>query len=86
MGVAAAIAGSFKNRVIDLHTVMIGEVGLTGEVRSVAQLEPRILEAERLGFKRCLVPHSANKGKFLSRTALQVRFVKNLDEVFETVF
>jgi DNA repair protein RadA/Sms len=86
MGVAAAIAGSFRNQVIDLHTVMIGEVGLTGEVRSVIQLEPRIMEAERLGFKRCLVPHSSKKNKSRSKTSMDVRFVKNLDEVFEIVF
>ena len=87
MGVATAIAGSFKNQIVDLHTVLIGEVGLTGEVRSVMQLEPRILEAERLGFKRCLIPHNAKKGKSLSSgSGMELCFVKNLEEVFEIVF
>jgi len=87
MGVATAIAGSFKNQIVDMHTVLIGEVGLTGEVRSVMQLEPRILEAERLGFKRCLIPHNARKGKSLSSSSgIELCFVKNLEEVFEIVF
>ena len=87
MGVATAIAGSFKNQIVDMHTVLIGEVGLTGEVRSVMQLEPRILEAERLGFKRCLIPHNAKKGKSLSSgSGIELCFVKNLEEVFEIVF
>ena len=38
------------------NTVVIGEVGLDGEVRAVSQIEPRIKEAEKLGFKRCIIP------------------------------
>jgi len=85
LGMAAAIAGSFRNRAIDPHTVMIGEVGLTGEVRSVLQLEPRIAEAERLGFKRCIVPAAAQKADFASQAAVELCFAKTLAEAFDRV-
>lgn len=86
LGVAAAIAGSFKNQTIDYGTVMIGEVGLTGEVRSVSQIEPRLREAERLGFTRCLVPHTAGAGKRPMESTMELHFVKNLSEAFEIIF
>ena len=56
LGVILAIASSFKNKPIDAGTVVFGEVGLTGEVRSVSQMDKRITESLRLGFKRCIVP------------------------------
>ena len=87
MGVAAAIAGSFRNRSVDPHTVMIGEVGLTGEVRSVMQLEARLTEAERLGFKRCIVPHSIKDDRLINKNALlKLVPVKTLSDAFDAVF
>ena len=87
MGVAAAIAGSFRNRSVDPHTVMIGEVGLTGEVRSVMQLEARLTEAERLGFKKCVVPHSIKEDRLLNKnSSLRLVPVKTLSEAFDAVF
>lgn len=85
MAIAAAIAGSFQNRVIDRYTVLIGEIGLTGEVRSIAQLEPRIIEAQKLGFRRCIVPYSAKKSKSLPKGSLELHFVKTLAEALEIV-
>ena len=87
MGVAAAIAGSFRNQPVDPHTVMIGEVGLTGEVRSVMQLKARLTEVERLGFKRCVVPHSVKEDKLLNKNSLlSLISVKTLSEAFDAVF
>ena len=86
LGTAAAIAGSFKNQPIDPQTVMIGEVGLTGEVRSVMQLEARLAEAERLGFKRCVIPFSAKKGRGLPKSSMDLQYVKSLAEAFDVVF
>ena len=87
MGVAAAIAGSFRNRSVDPHTVMIGEVGLTGEVRSVMQLEARLTETERLGFKKCVVPHSIKEDRLLNKnSSLRLVPVKTLSEAFDAVF
>ena len=56
LGVVMAIASSYKNRAVDNKTVFIGEVGLTGEVRAVGQIEKRIAEAARLGFETCVIP------------------------------
>jgi DNA repair protein RadA/Sms len=87
MGVAAAIAGSFRNQSVDPHTVLIGEVGLTGEVRSVMQLEARLVEVARLGFKRCIVPHSIKGDKLINKkSSLSLIPVKTLSEAFDAVF
>ncbi len=58
LGLALAIVSSFKDKAFPPDLVAIGEVGLSGELRSVAHLERRLLEAERLGFKRCVLPES----------------------------
>lgn len=56
LGMACAIASSFKNKPIRPDVVVIGEIGLTGEVRPVSLMEKRIMEACKLGFKKCIVP------------------------------
>ncbi len=56
LGVAIAVAASFRDRMVDPFTVIIGEVGLGGQVRSVSQLELRLKEAAKLGFKRAIIP------------------------------
>ena len=56
LGVAIAVAASFRDRIVDPSMVLIGEVGLGGQVRSVSQLELRLKEAAKLGFKRAIVP------------------------------
>jgi DNA repair protein RadA/Sms len=86
LAVAAAIASSFRDKVIDPSIVLIGEVGLTGEVRSVMQLDARIIESKRLGFKRCIIPHSAKQAKNLPDQGIELHFVKNLSEVFDQLF
>ncbi|MFM7425275.1 MAG: DNA repair protein RadA [Elainella sp.] len=58
LGVAVAVAASFRDRMVDPTMVLIGEVGLGGQVRPVAQLELRLKEAAKLGFKRAIVPAS----------------------------
>lgn len=61
LGVAAAIASSYRERLIPADMVLIGEVGLSGELRAVSRLTLRVREAAKLGFKRCLIP-SAGQG------------------------
>lgn len=56
LGVAIAVVASFRDRVVDPRTVLIGEVGLGGQVRPVSQMELRLKEAAKLGFKRAIVP------------------------------
>jgi DNA repair protein RadA/Sms len=56
LGVAIALCASFRDRTVDPRTVMIGEVGLGGQVRAVSQLDLRLKEAAKLGFKRAIIP------------------------------
>ncbi len=56
LGIAIAIVASFRDRVVDPRTVLLGEVGLGGQVRLVSQMELRLKEAAKLGFKRAIVP------------------------------
>jgi len=56
LGMALAIASSFRNMEVAPQTAAVGEVGLSGELRAASQLERRLNEAARLGFKRCIVP------------------------------
>lgn len=61
LGIAAAVASSFKNVPVDAECVLVGEIGLTGEVRGVGQIDKRISEAMRLGFKSILIPEGNRK-------------------------
>jgi DNA repair protein RadA/Sms len=56
LGVAAAIASSFRNRAVPADTVLFGEVGLAGEVRGAGQASLRVREAAQMGFTRCILP------------------------------
>jgi DNA repair protein RadA/Sms len=56
LGIAIALVASFRDRVVDSGTVLIGEVGLGGQVRPVSQMELRLKEAAKLGFKRAIIP------------------------------
>ena len=62
LAVALAIASSFRDKEVDRGTVVIGELGLSGEVRGVPQMERRIADAARQGFTRCLGPAVSLKG------------------------
>ncbi|MBQ9333121.1 MAG: DNA repair protein RadA [Lachnospiraceae bacterium] len=79
LGMAMAIASGFKNRPVDPHTVVFGEVGLSGEVRSVSQAEARVREAARLGFDTCIIPLS-NAEKLRGIKDIKLIGVSSLDE------
>jgi DNA repair protein RadA/Sms len=64
LGIALAIASSHRDARVVQGLVALGEVGLSGELRAVPQLERRLSEAARLGFKRCLVPETSYKPSF----------------------
>ncbi len=59
LGVAVAVAASFRDRIVDPYTILIGEVGLGGQVRTVSQMEMRLKEAAKLGFRRAIVPRGS---------------------------
>ena len=79
-----AIASSAKDRIIDTETAAIGEVGLTGEIRSVSALSQRLSEVSRLGFSRCVIPARV-KGDIKSPNGLTLVYVKNVREAMDAV-
>jgi DNA repair protein RadA/Sms len=78
LAIAAAIASSLRDIEVDPLTLMIGEIGLSGELRSVPQIERRIDEAVRLGFKKCIVPRTAMNT--LKNKDIQVIGARNIRE------
>lgn len=62
LGIVIAIMSSFKNRALDSNVIAFGEVGLSGEIRGVSMTEQRIREAQKLGFKTCILPMVSLKG------------------------
>jgi DNA repair protein RadA/Sms len=85
LGVVTAIASSFKNTIIDPHTAVFGEVGLTGEVRGAMQASVRAREAQALGFKKIVMPAS-NVGGLERLLGVRVVGVKSVDEALEELF
>ena len=85
LGIIAATVSSFKNVPIDTDTVVVGEVGLTGEVRSINLIEKRIKEVEKLGFKKCIIPES-NKKLLKENYKLDIIGVRNVNQVMNVLF
>ena len=82
LGVVLACVSSYKNVSIPQDVVAIGEVGLTGEVRGVNMIEKRLREAERLGFKKCIIPES-NKKLLKENFKLDIIGVRNINEAIK---
>src|SRR4026209_2559223 len=85
LGVVAAISSSFKNRPIDPHTAVFGEVGLTGEVRGTMLAAVRAREAQALGVKKIVMPASNVAGLERLR-GVRVVSVRSVDEALEEMF
>jgi DNA repair protein RadA/Sms len=85
LGIVSAIASSFLDQPVMEGTAVVGEVGLTGEVRAVGQIETRAGEMKKMGFTRCLVPRNN-----LERMAIVKGFdligVRNISEAMEALF
>ena len=80
LGIIATVASSYKNVSISQSTVVMGEVGLTGEVRRINLIEKRLKEAEKLGFKTCIIPENNKKG-LKDEYKLDIIGVKNIGEM-----
>jgi len=72
LGVAAAVVASFRDLTLPAGTVLLGELGLGGQLRSVGQLELRLQEAVRLGFRRAVVPRGSGLGPVASGLDLEL--------------
>lgn len=74
-----ALASSFRDKSVPGDLAAVGEVGLTGELRSVSSLSQRLAEVQRLGFKKCMIP-ARNHGKITEPEGLQLIRVRNIRE------
>lgn len=83
LAVLAALASSYRNRPVDQGMVFFGEVGLTGEVRSVGQTDKRIMEAARLGFTRCMVPATEGKTEKRMQNGIEVVPVRTVEQALD---
>ena len=86
LGVISAILSSNMDMAVESRICMTGEVGLSGEIRPVNRIEQRILEAEKLGFRRILLPHNNLKGFDSSRLKIEIIPVRKVEEAFRQLF
>ena len=84
LGMILVTASIYKNIPIPKDMVIMGEVGLTGEVRKINLIEKRLKEAEKLGFKTCIIPES-NKKVLQDKFKLDIIGVKNVNEAMKKV-
>ena len=84
LGIVMAVVSSFRDQPIDSRTVVMGEIGLGGEVRPVSQVDLRVREACKLGFNRCLIPEP-NLHKYHSIEGMRAIGVQDIREVLELV-
>lgn len=82
LAVALAVASSYRDQPIADDLVAIGEIGLTGEIRSVSNMNQRLAEIERLGFKKCIIPQKSSEKLEIPKN-LTIYRVKNLREAIE---
>ncbi|WOC31009.1 MULTISPECIES: DNA repair protein RadA [Caproicibacterium] len=82
LAVAVALVSSLKDAALAEDAVIFGEVGLTGEIRSVLHVDQRITEAERLGFQKCVLPWHSLKQVSAAHKSMELIGVKNVREAF----
>lgn len=85
MGIVCAIGSSFLDRQVDEDTLVLGEVGLTGEVRAIGQIETRVAETRKLGFNKCLIPRS-NANQMTQPKGIQIIPISHVSEAMEELF
>ena len=83
LAVAAALASSIRDRPVAADLALVGEIGLSGELRSVGQLEARLKEAARLGFQTVVVPRNMRQEKLRTPKGLKVVAVRSVREALE---
>lgn len=84
VGIVSAIVSSFREKPVDSKTLLFGEIGLTGEVRAVAQAEARIKEASKIGFKRAIIPRNTSE-RLKNNLGIEIIGVGNVKELIENL-
>lgn len=85
LGIICAVASAFKNKDIAPDIALIGEVGLTGELRAVNQIDKRLNEMKKLGFSKCIIPQS-NKRGLTPPEGLTIYYAKNVGSALQLLF
>ena len=85
LGALVAVASSFLDKPVDPHTLIVGEVGLAGEVRAISQAEVRVREGSKLGFRRCLLPETS-RTQLPALPGVEVRGVRSLEDAWEILW
>jgi DNA repair protein RadA/Sms len=84
LGVLAAVASSARSRPVDPHTLCFGEIGLAGEVRAVGNVELRLAEARKLGFRRCILPE-LSRSRLPGKPELELVGVRDVSQALEAL-
>jgi DNA repair protein RadA/Sms len=85
MGIIAAVASSFSNRPVCDGLMVLGEVGLTGEVRAISHAETRVAESKKMGFTRCLLPEG-NLKRMTEIRGIEIRGIKTISDAMDMLF
>ncbi|MEW6570295.1 MAG: DNA repair protein RadA [Nitrospirota bacterium] len=84
LGIIAAISSSLKDIPVDPRLFVFGEVGLSGEIRAVGQVEPRLKEAAKIGFKKAVIPFT-NSQKLKYDFEIEIAGVHNVEDCLEAI-
>jgi len=84
LAVAAALVSAIADRAVPAESVFCGEIGLAGEIRPVPQIEARLREAEKLGFRKALIPRRGS-GRPLPATSLEIHELGHLSELVDRI-
>ena len=84
LGIVLALVSSFRNRAIGEDVMAFGEVGLSGEVRAVSQMQTRVGEAKKLGFKTCIVPASC-KDALKDMKGIKLIYVSSVTDAIDSI-
>ena len=84
LALVMALISSYKNRPLDSKTIVFGEVGLAGEVRAVSQAQQRVMEAKKLGFKRCIMPEVSVEN-LKNTEGIELVGVRNINEAANVI-
>ena len=85
LAIITAIASSFRNKSVDPNTMIFGEVGLTGEIRSVSHAQNRLIESSKMGFKKCVLPKGNLDGLEVPK-GVTVHGIETVEEAFSILF
>jgi len=85
LAIVTALSSSLKDQAIDPHTIVFGEIGLSGEIRAVSQAELRLKEAQKIAFRRAIIP-KANAERLRGELSMEIIGVKEINEAMEYLF